>query len=766
MAAVLLLSCNCAVYSQNSIPHFISNSTSSLTDNFIVFDSIGYLIPKQGTSVSTSTIISVVKEMANFTAQDSLAIARVSNDADKNYVVKDPQLHTVYQQYYSGIPVEYGQIVVHSSGTTLRYVCCKIVEYFDKVSVPAVSASAAITTAIQAAGDSLAFDWLDTALEAELCELTGIGSSTYYPAPSLVFAKKTGNGVYDTADYELCWQIRLRASTIDFDATYYINAATNTLTKVTSNLCHDGPAQTLYYGSNTIDTKHRLIQNDNILHTDDNLRNIHTKVKGNGAAFNVWSNVADNDDNWQQSDATATTAHLVCQNAWDFFQSTFTWVGVQGNNSNKVQVVVDNTLINNAHYRNMSLGVDRITFGQSQVGNFLTTFDIAGHEFGHGVDEYSAQLPMSSITGALDESFADIYGLLAESFRFGGAITNWTLGEDANLISRSFSNPPLFSQPCFFQGPGWFNVVGCIPAGINDRCGVHVNSGVQNYFFYLLSNGSAGAVPGTIDNISVNGIGLADAGLIVFQNHTNFMPANAQYEDAQINSILAAQNIFGACSPEVVSTTNAWAAVGIGQAAELQLLNLPILQSWTLGSPVINLPVAIAAIGDNLNNANYVWTFSPNITAVAGGPNDNVLTITGITTLSSGTNPYAGSWVSVAGNCQNISTAVRVWPILSSDLNGGAELAGTGTVKNLKLTASPNPTTGYVEISHELVNNEQSGNTLWNYALLAYDGSIVIQGTNLENLPNYLDLSSYVAGEYVFVAAVAGLVATVKIIKR
>ncbi len=63
----------------------------------------------------------------------------------------------------------------------------------------------------------------------------------------------------------------------------------------------------------------------------------------------------------------------------------------------------------------------------------------------------------------------------------------WILGEDlgwADLI-RSMSNPNAFGQPDTYLGTNWVNTVGCTPSSGNDYCGVHTNSGVLNFWFFL-----------------------------------------------------------------------------------------------------------------------------------------------------------------------------------------------------------------------------------------------------------------------------------------
>ncbi|MDX1908360.1 MAG: T9SS type A sorting domain-containing protein [Bacteroidia bacterium] len=66
------------------------------------------------------------------------------------------------------------------------------------------------------------------------------------------------------------------------------------------------------------------------------------------------------------------------------------------------------------------------------------------------------------------------------------------------------------------------------------------------------------------DTYDVQGIGIDDAALIAYWNHTNLLQSGAQYADARAGSIAAATLLFGACSNQEIQTTNAWAAVGVG----------------------------------------------------------------------------------------------------------------------------------------------------------------------------------------------------------
>src|SRR6202012_217924 len=108
------------------------------------------------------------------------------------------------------------------------------------------------------------------------------------------------------------------------------------------------------------------------------------------------------------------------------------------------------------------------------------------------------------------------------------------------------------------------SVAGCDTDPAGDDCGVHTNSGVLNHWYYLVTMGGTGTnAVGTA--YSVNAIGWTEAPQILYATELA-LTSTAHYADARTVSIAQATTIFGACSPEVQSVTNAWYAVGVGSA--------------------------------------------------------------------------------------------------------------------------------------------------------------------------------------------------------
>jgi Zn-dependent metalloprotease/subtilisin-like proprotein convertase family protein len=260
---------------------------------------------------------------------------------------------------------------------------------------------------------------------------------------------------------------------------------------------------------------------------------------------NVWNNVNANEDQY------ATDAHFGAEKTYDYFMSRFNRNSIDGNGFKLISYVHYSTNYVNAYWDG-----SRMTYGDGDATyNPLTSMDIAGHEITHGLTNFSANLVYSYESGALNESFSDIFGTAIEFYSTPG-IADWLIGEDIGGAFRSMSNPNVYGQPDTYLGTSWY-------AGAGDNGGVHYNSGVQNFWFYLLSVGGAGT--NDIGNAyNVSAIGIDKAAAIAFRTLTTYLTPNSQYADARFYSIQAATDLYGACSPEVIATTAAWYAVGVG----------------------------------------------------------------------------------------------------------------------------------------------------------------------------------------------------------
>lgn len=217
-------------------------------------------------------------------------------------------------------------------------------------------------------------------------------------------------------------------------------------------------------------------------------------------------------------------------------------------------------------------------FGDGDGTNLasLATMDVVAHEFGHAWTENTSALVYLNEAGALNESFSDIVGTTVELLNQADDRTSypnsaagksdWLVGEDIARLPglgykslRDMRNPanPLTvgtgsEQPTRYKGAYWYS-------GTLDNGGVHQNSGVQNFFYYLLAEGGKGTNDGIL--YSVDGIGLANAFRLAYEANSHFLTSEATYQDARQAWIDAANSVNPAYA---ASVSAAWDAVGVG----------------------------------------------------------------------------------------------------------------------------------------------------------------------------------------------------------
>lgn len=206
--------------------------------------------------------------------------------------------------------------------------------------------------------------------------------------------------------------------------------------------------------------------------------------------------------------------------------------------------------------------------------NPVVGLDVAGHEYSHLIIGRNGLggLNYEAESGAINESIADMLGTAIEFY--SGASPNWTIGEGiptANILTpnpspymRNMSDPNNVNpgpQPDTYLGVNWVNTADTSDS--NDYGGVHTNSGVGNYWFYLLSQGGSGT--NDIGNAyNVSGITIEKAEKIIYRALMNYMTPNTTYLDAYNATKQAVADLYGAESNEQQQNVSAWYAVGIG----------------------------------------------------------------------------------------------------------------------------------------------------------------------------------------------------------
>ncbi len=477
-------------------------------------------------------------------------------DAKSNLVLMNAEAdklgctHYRYYQTYSGIPVENSMYIVHTKAGKLTGMSGSVVTDFDPQTDARMSASISSAQAINAAVKytrAEKFAWEDPKMEQRIKMQTGKSNATYYPTAVKVWYN-AGDEI-SPRELRLCYKVDVYTLK-PFDRKFiFVDAQTGQVLGTKAEMeASDatGTANTQYSGSQTI-------------HSDLNgssyrLRDL---TKGNGI---ITLNATGNADytnttaNWNLTGQNqhAMDVHWGVEKTYEFYKTTFNRNSVD-NNGFALTSYVNDGEIDNAHWDGsaMNYGV------RSGTQNGVTGIDVTGHELTHGVTQNTSALNYSNESGAMNESMSDIMGKSVQFFAKPSDIS-WILSNDMNWEIRSFSNPNADGQPDTYKGTNWYS-------GTGDNGGVHTNSGVGNYMFYLLVTGGSG----TNDKgnaFSVTGIGISEADQILYRTETVYLTATSQYADWRTACINAATDLYGASSNEVIQAENAWYAVGIGTA--------------------------------------------------------------------------------------------------------------------------------------------------------------------------------------------------------
>src|SRR5690606_1178574 len=253
--------------------------------------------------------------------------------------------------------------------------------------------------------------------------------------------------------------------------------------------------------------------------------------------------------------------------------------------------------------------------------------------YAHGINRAGGGLIYEKEHGALDESFADMWGATIEA-KMAPDKDKWTIAEEAVLIEpkgfRSFRNPKLVNQPDTYKGTYYFETEGCTPSADNDNCGVHTNSGVPNYWYYLISDGGEGVNDHGYE-YSVEGFGIEKAAQLIYAVQENYVQSLSTFEDVMNFTIEEAEVQYGEDSMEVNTVKAAWCAVGVAEPDSEICTTLLATQDLTrvdfrvYPNPVVDILNVKTA--KNSQNMNYKITNVAGQTLQAGKLNNGQINV-------------------------------------------------------------------------------------------------------------------------------------------
>ncbi|WP_371778408.1 M4 family metallopeptidase [Streptosporangium subroseum] len=271
------------------------------------------------------------------------------------------------------------------------------------------------------------------------------------------------------------------------------------------------------------------------------------------------------DDSW--GNATGTNLETACVDAlyavgkeWDMLSA---WLGRNGINGTgggfPIRVGLNDA---NAFWNGSYTSFGHSADNQRQA----TPLDVVAHEFGHAIFQTTpGGSGGSNEKGGLNESTGDVFGALTEFYANEPAQydpPDLSVGEEVNLSG----NGPIryMHKPSQISGHP-----DCYSSSV-PNLEVHAGAGVQNHWFYLLSQGSSPTngqpVSPTCNGSSVTGVGIQKAGQI-FLGALQRKTTTWTHQLVRKASLEAAIQLFPGSCTEFNATKAAWTAVSVPAAS-------------------------------------------------------------------------------------------------------------------------------------------------------------------------------------------------------
>jgi len=266
----------------------------------------------------------------------------------------------------------------------------------------------------------------------------------------------------------------------------------------------------------------------------------------NHSTYGSGTLMSDTDNNFNASAQYAgVDAHYFAGIVYDYYKNKF-----NRNSYNNAGAAIISRVHYGTNYNNAGWTGYEMIYGDGDgttFGPFSGALDVIAHELTHGVTEYSANLEYQDQSGALNESFSDIFGYLVE-----GDTDDWQMGEDCYTPNvpgdalRSLQDPTIYGDPAHMDDYLYTS---------EDYGGVHTNCGIPNKAFYNIAT--------AINNNS-------KVENIYYRALTTYLTTTSQFTDARAALEQSAKDLYGTSSAEATAVANGFTAVGIGSSTPAQ----------------------------------------------------------------------------------------------------------------------------------------------------------------------------------------------------
>ena len=323
------------------------------------------------------------------------------------------------------------------------------------------------------------------------------------------------------------------------------------------------------------------------------------------ATSGIYYTVSPNPNVWTNADAVSAAFNF--SQTYDYYLQRHGRNSFDGNGSSLRAIVRIGGLANAYWDHNHK----RMGFGDAD--RYPASLDVTGHEVTHGVIHSIGANPIldyENQSGALNESFSDIFGEMIEA-RSNGGLPDWLIGAVLNQTLRNMSNPPAIPTGAGFSYPRRMSeLIAPTDSRLNgfenrDKGGVHINSGIMNRAYFLIAAGLSGS------------LGIPDSEAIFYRCLTTKFLPQSQFIDARLGCIASAEELFGVGSRQVLKVAEGFDAIelfGAPVKVDQSPTNLPAVSApdsalWVYFDATISgfsLARRETALGDPTNGVKLV----------------------------------------------------------------------------------------------------------------------------------------------------------------
>ena len=255
-------------------------------------------------------------------------------------------------------------------------------------------------------------------------------------------------------------------------------------------------------------------------------------------------------------DMAVREAYRHTGSVWDFFKKV-----LDRNSLDGLGMTLSSCVHVGRNYSNAFWDGSRMGFGDGDgilFRRFTRSLDVVGHELAHGVIAFSGKLRYFGESGALNEHFGDVFGVLVRQWkrRQEARAGDWTIGSELLVKAstrralRDLAAPGMAYRDDPFLGDDpqpahWDDRY----RGDSDNGGVHINSGIPNHAFFRAS-------------VELGGNAWETLGEVWYQALQLLKP-DSRFQDCAETTEREAARQFGVRSRELRSVRRGWRAVGI-----------------------------------------------------------------------------------------------------------------------------------------------------------------------------------------------------------